>query len=161
MMICFVRNRLAILTLVISSLSAIPLGATAQQGSPPPFQMVVLSKYDFSDTLALLKAAIESENLMLIKEIDPQQMLRLVGVNPNGMRQLLFFHPRFMKRIMEANPHATLEPPLKVVVMEAPQGKAIVKYVKPSAIFSRYEGLAALAQELDTLLARIVANVQQ
>ena len=160
-----IRSRNATLVAFIVALGSMgyaTLAMTAQNAPPPPaFQVVVSSKYDFEDTLALLKAAIEGENLMIIKEINPQQMLRMVGVHTKGMRQLLFFHPRFMKRIMAANAHATIEPPLKIAVMETPQGNVVVKYVKPSALFGRYQGLAAIGQELDALIAKIVASVQQ
>jgi uncharacterized protein (DUF302 family) len=88
-------------------------------------------------------------------------MLRMVGVKTRGIRQVFFFHPRFMKRLMDINPHATIEPPLKVAVMETPQGTAFVKYLKPSYLFGRYEGADAIGKELDALLAKIVAHIQQ
>jgi uncharacterized protein (DUF302 family) len=81
----------------------------------------------------------EEENLMVIKEISPQKMLRMVGVKTKGIKQVFFFHPRYMKRIMEANRHATIEPPLKVAVMETPKG-TIVKYIKPSYLFGAMRG---------------------
>lgn len=83
----------------------------------PDFQRAVASKYGFSDTVDLLKGAIEAQNLMVIKIIDAQQMLRLVGMKSKGMKQILFFHPRFMKRIISTNKTAAIEPPLKFAVM--------------------------------------------
>lgn len=140
-------------------LNTIGAGTWAQMHAPA-FQTVVPSSYGFDDTVAMLKGAIEGENLMVINEIDPQKMLRMVGVKTQGIKQIFFFHPRFMKRLMDMNPHATIEPPLKVAVMETPQGKAMVKYLKPSYLFERYEGVDAIGKELDALLAKIVANVQ-
>jgi uncharacterized protein (DUF302 family) len=134
---------------------------TLAQMHAPAFQTVVPSSYGFDDTVAMLKGAIEGENLMVINEIDPQKMLRMVGVKTRGIRQVFFFHPRFMKRLMDINPHATIEPPLKVAVMETPQGTAFVKYLKPSYLFGRYEGADAIGKELDALLAKIVAHIQQ
>jgi len=64
----------------------------------PEFHVLTKSKYDFSDTVEILKTSIEEQNLMVINEIDPQKMLRLVGVQTKGMRQIFFFHPRYMKR---------------------------------------------------------------
>ncbi|MEE9224946.1 MAG: DUF302 domain-containing protein, partial [Bacteroidota bacterium] len=83
----------------------------AQEGmmKPPQFQVMVPSKYDFNDTVDLLKTAIEEQNLMVITELDIQKMLRMVGVQRKGMKKVYFFHPSFMKRIMEANRHATAE----------------------------------------------------
>jgi uncharacterized protein (DUF302 family) len=127
----------------------------------PAFQTVVKSHYGFDDTVEILKGAIEGENLMIIKEINPQKMLRMVNVRTKGMRQFLFFHPSFMKRIMAINPHATIEPPLKIAVMETPQGTTMVKYIKPSYLFGRYDGLADIGHELDAMVARIVASVRK
>ncbi|MCH8928346.1 MAG: DUF302 domain-containing protein [Candidatus Marinimicrobia bacterium] len=121
----------------------------------PDFHLITKSIYDFSDTVELLKASIEEQNLMVINEVDPQKMLRLVGVKTKGMRQIFFFHPRYMKRIYETNKLASIEPPLKIVVMEMPNGKVMVRYIRPSHKFNPYMGLNELAAELDELLVTI------
>jgi len=135
--------------------------AQAQQMMPPPeFITTVPSDYGFDDTVDILKGAIEGENLMVIHEINAQRMLRMVEVQVGGMKQLLFFHPRYMKRILEANRNGTIVPPLKVAVMEMPDGKVMVRYPKPSHLFGPYEGLSEIAQELEEVVEKIVANVQ-
>ena len=125
----------------------------------PEFHVLTKSIYDFSDTVELLKASIEEQNLMVINEIDPQKMLRLVGVKTDGMRQIFFFHPRYMKRIYETNKQASIEPPLKFVVMEMPNGKVMVRYIRPSHKLGPYMGLDDLATELDELTAMIAKSV--
>jgi len=125
------------------------------------FQVVAPSKYSFNDTVDMLKAAIESENLMVIKVIDAQKMLRMVGVHTKGLKQLLFFHPRFMKQIREINKHGTIEAPLKIAIMEKPNGKVMIMYVKPTYLFGRYEGLSGVGKELESIVSRIVASVQK
>jgi len=133
----------------------------AQKMQPAPkFHTMVASQYGFDDTVAMLKGAMESENLMVINEIDPQKMLRMVGVKTKGIKQVFFFHPRFMKRLRDANMHATIEPPLKVAVMETPKG-TLVKYIKPSYLLGRYEGVEAIGNELDAVVAKVVSSVQQ
>ena len=127
----------------------------------PDFHNVTASKYNFSDTVEMLKGSIEANNLMVIKEIDAQKMLRMVGVKSKGMKQLLFFHPRFMKSIMKINKNATIEPPFKIVVMEKPDGKVMVKYIKPSYLLGRYKGLEKIGAELDTLVSKIVQSIQK
>jgi uncharacterized protein (DUF302 family) len=137
--------------------------AEAQKGmmKAPDFHTIVSSKYNFDDTVDMLKGAIEAKNLMVIKEVDAQKMLRMVDVKTKGMKQLLFFHPRYMKSIMKTNKNATIEPPLKIVVMEKPDGKVMVKYIKPSYLFGRYVGMEKIGEELDTLVAGIVQSVQK
>lgn len=125
----------------------------------PEYHVITKSIYDFSDTVELLKASIEAQNLMVINEVDPQKMLRLVGVKTAGMRQIFFFHPRYMKRIFETNKQASIEPPLKIVVMEMPNGKVMVRYIKPSYKFDPYNGLNDLATELDELMAIVAKSI--
>ncbi len=135
--------------------------AALGQGAPPPdFIVTVPSAYGFDETLDRLRHAIEAENLMVVHEINPQQMLRMVGVRTRGMRQILFFHPRYMKRIFETNRNAAIEPPLKLVVMERPDGGAMVRYVDPAYTFGRYNGLDELGRELKGVVEKIVAAVK-
>ncbi len=135
-------------------------GALTAQGTPPPdFLVTVRSAHDFDQTLALLKQAIEGENLMVIDEINPQQMLRMVGVRVGGMRQIFFFHPRYMKRIMETNRHGGIEPPLKVLVMERPDGGVMVRYHDPVHQFAPYAGLENVGAELRTVVEKVVGAV--
>jgi uncharacterized protein (DUF302 family) len=97
---------------------------------------------------------------MVVTEVNPQQMLRMVGMRTGGMRQILFFHPRFMKRIFETNRNGGIEPPLKILVMERPDGKTMVRYESPGHVFAAYEGLADLAAELTALVEGIVESVR-
>ena len=143
------------LALALSLTSA----ACAQDTPPlPDFLVTVPSGHEFDETLALLRQAIEAENLMIVHEINPQQMLRMVGVRTGGMRQILFFHPRYMKQIVETNRNGGIEPPLKVLVMESPNG-VMVRYEKPKHQFEAYSGLEEVAEELQRLVERVVAAV--
>lgn len=159
------RYRPMVLRVVVLSMLFLRVGgilATASaQGmmKPPAFHTAVTSQYGFDDTVSMLKGAMESENLMVIQEIDPQKMLRMVGVKTQGIKQVFFFHPRFMKRLRDANMHAIIEPPLKVAVMETPKG-TVVKYIKPSYLLGRYAGVEAIGSELDAVVAKVVSSVQ-
>ena len=162
-------NRITKIFLLALGVSGALSLAYAQKGmmkapemmKPPEFQTMTVSKYSFDDTVELLKGAMEEQNLMVIKEIDAQKMLRMVKVKTKGMKQVLFFHPRFMKRIMEINKHATIEPPLKIAVMERPDGRVMVKYIKPSYLFGRYDGLGEIGGELEALVVKIVESTQK
>ena len=152
--------RVCAVLLTIAGMS-IATSTQAQEMKPAPaFHTMVASQYGFDDTVSMLKGAMESENLMVINEIDPQKMLRMVGVKTKGIKQVFFFHPRFMERLRDANMHATIEPPLKVAVMETPTG-TVVKYIKPSHLLDPYEGVEDIGNELDALVAKVVASVQQ
>lgn len=127
----------------------------------PESQTMVASAYGFNDTVELLMVAIEEQNLMVLKTINAQQMLKMVNMQVPGMKQLLFFHPRYMKKIMQANPMGSIEPPLKIAIMERPDGKVVVKYIKPSYLLGKYEGLSDIGIELDDILAAIASAVKK
>ena len=141
-------------------------GVTAQKlaaqdaPAPPDYIVTVRSAHAFDETVDMLKSAIEEQNLMVIHEINPQRMLRMVGVRTGGMRQILFFHPRYMRQILETDRNAGIEPPLKVLAMEAPDGSVMVRYVDPVYQFGRYTGLDEIAVELKAIVEAIVAVVQ-
>ena len=140
---------------------ALPAAATAQMTPPPDFLVTAPSSRGFDETISLLKQAVEGENLMVIQEIDPQQMLRLVGMRVDGMRQILFFHPRYMKQIFEANRNGGIEPPLKILVMERPDGSVAVRYHDPVHMFAPYQGLDGIATEFKGVFERVVATVRE
>ena len=134
---------------------------SGQKMKLPESQTMLVSAYDFNDTVELLTVAIEEQNMMVLKVINAQQMLKMVNVQVKGMKQLLFFHPRYMKKIMQANPMGSIEPPLKIAIMERPDGKVVVKYIKPSSLLGKYDGLAGIGAELDEVLATIASAVKK
>ena len=155
-----VLTQAAVCLLVAVALSG--TSVAAQQGPPPPaFLTTVQSSRSFDATVNILTQAIEGENLMLVHEINAQQMLRMVGVRTGGMKQLLYFHPRFMQQIIETNRNGGIVPPLKILVMERPDGGVMVRYHDPEALFSSYQGLAGVAQELKGITERVVASVRE
>ncbi len=131
----------------------------AAQMSAPDYLITSPSGYDFADTVDMLKGSIEEHNLMVIQEVDAQRMLRMVGRTVGGMKQVLFFHPRYMAQILDADPSGAIVPPLKIAVMERPDGKVMVRYPRPSSLFAAHEALAELGEELDALVAEIVASL--
>lgn len=138
------------------------MGVLAQpayaQMKPMDGSQMVMSKYSFSETVDLLKGAIEQQNLMVIYEIDGQKMLQMAGKKVGGMKQLLFFHPAYMVKVVEANEMAGIVIPLKVVVMEK-GGMVMVRYFLPSTTLKTYKGTEAIAKDLDTKVSKIIAEV--
>lgn len=114
------------------------------------------SAKSFEETVASLKQAIEGENLMVIHVIDGQKMMRMAGKQIGPMNQIIFFHPRYMRQVWEANPQAGIQIPLKFIVMERPDQKVVIRYLKPSVLLGKYKGVEAIASELDEVVSRIV-----
>jgi uncharacterized protein (DUF302 family) len=82
----------------------------------------------------------------------------MVGEQTKGMKQILFFHPRYMKRMRKLNPNGAIEAPLKILVMERPDGKVILRYIKPTYVFGRYETMSEVGKELEATVEKIVSS---
>ena len=106
-----------------------------------------------------MRAAIESVGLWVLHEINPQALLRRGGYDIPPTRQLLFFHPRYVAGMLATDPAALLEAPLKIAVMESPDGAVTVRWLDPIVAFGRYGNpeLGAIGQELAAICETIVA----
>lgn len=124
-----------------------------------PTQHRALSGLPFEETLARLREAIQEEGLWLIHEIDPQMLLQKGGYAILATRQLLFFHPQYMARLLEADPSALVEAPLKLVIMEMPDGTVVLRHPDVAAAFARYPGLETLGRDLAGICRRVMASV--
>jgi len=127
--------------------------------APKDGSTIKMSKYSFDETVDILHGAIEEQNLMVIHVVDAQKMLRMAGKKVKGMKQIFYFHPKYMKRVMEANKLATIQVPLKFIVMEKPNGKVILRYFLPSNLLGSYKGEEQIAKELDGLVQKIINEI--
>jgi uncharacterized protein (DUF302 family) len=94
-----------------------------------PSSVVTLqSKYDFEATVTRLKAALAVRGVTLFADIDQSAAAAKAGTSLRPTRLLLFGNPKAGTPVMEANPHAALELPLKAVVWEDPASGVWVDY---------------------------------
>ena len=147
----FSKTVMLILALVTTTVSF-------AQMKPMDGSKIAMSKHSFSETVDLVKSAIEDQNFMIIKEIDGQKMMRMAGKQTKGMRQLFFMNPQYMRKVAEANNMAVIQIPLKLIIMENNKG-VMIRYFLPSTLLANYKGTEAVAKELDGLVANIIAEV--
>jgi uncharacterized protein (DUF302 family) len=129
--------------------------------SSSPFQAVVTSALEFEATITRLKQAIAAMDLWLISEVDPQMFLERGGYAIQPARQLFFFHPRYAVRILGSDPSAFVEIPLKLVVLQMPDGSVTVRCNDVEGLLSRYKDLAGLAAELAEISRNLMMTVCQ
>ena len=122
------------------------------------FQYAASSTRAFDDVLSSLATEIDRAGLKLLQEIDVQKALAGAGRSTGGFRLLFFFHPALVIRVISANVSAMVEAPLKLVVMENPNGSVSLRIAEPAAAFGRYNNpaLTALGIELSATVRRIV-----
>jgi uncharacterized protein (DUF302 family) len=82
------------------------------------FQHAPTTALPFDEVLTRLRQAIEAAGFWVLHEIDPQKVLQRGGYDVGPARRILFFHPDLMVRLLQANPAALLEAPLKLAVMQ-------------------------------------------
>lgn len=152
------EHRLRALCVVLLGSVLLSQPASAQM-KPKDGSLMTPSKLAFDATVSTLTQSIEQHNLMVIHVVDGQKMLRMAGKQVKGMKQIFYFHPTFMKRVMEANPMATIQIPLKIIVMEKPDGQVVLRYFKPSTLLGQYKGEETIAAELDAIVSEIITSI--
>ena len=126
------------------------------------FQRARSTTLPFETVLTQLRQAIEAAGLWVLHEIDPQKVLQRGGHDIGPARQVLLFHPDLMVRLLQANPAALLEAPLKLAVMQQPDSTVTIRWHDPAAAFGRYghPALTELGQELAARCEQIVTAIQ-
>ncbi len=124
------------------------------------FHYAATSTRNFNDVLSSLVAEIDRAGLKLLQEIDVQAALAGAGWSTGGFRLLFFFHPAFVIRVTTADVSAMVEAPLKLVVVENPDGTVSLRIADPAIAFGRYgnPALAELGTELSAIVRQIVQN---
>lgn len=127
------------------------------------FQHARIVTLPFEEVLTRLRQAIEAAGLWVLHEIDPQKVLQCGGYEIGPARQILFFHPDLMVRLLQANPAALLEAPLKLAIMQQQDGSVAVRWNHPAATFGRYANpvLTTMGQDLASRCGQIVAAIQE
>jgi uncharacterized protein (DUF302 family) len=127
------------------------------------FQHTQTTAIPFEAALARVRQAIEAAGLWVLHEIDPQAVLQRGGYEIGPARQILFFHPDLMVRLLQANPAALLEAPLKLAVLRQPDGHTMIRWHDPAAAFGRYGNpiLTEMGQNLASRCGQIVAAIQE
>jgi uncharacterized protein (DUF302 family) len=103
----------------------------------PSSVLSLQSKYDFQTTVSRLKAALIAHNVTLFAEIDQSAAAVDAGLALRPTRLFLFGNPKAGTPVMEANPHAALELPLKTVIWEDGQHVVHMDYQDVTATLGR------------------------
>ncbi len=127
----------------------------------PPFERIA-SRYDFKTTVQKLQASVKASQLNIVTRASAQQGAAFLGVKIPGNQVWGLYAPQFAVRMLQASVAAGFEAPIRLYLVEAPDGKVTVRYRKPSLLFKPYghPDLDAMAAELDQIFAEIVGVVR-
>ena len=133
--------------------------AMAQQ---PASVLSLISSYGFEQTITRLKTALTTHGLTVFADIDQRAAAAQAGLVLRPTRLLLFGNPASGTPIMQANPHAALELPLRVVVWEDEQRLVHLDYQDAVAVLTAHYSVGPeLTQRLaavPTLLRHALAS---
>jgi uncharacterized protein (DUF302 family) len=115
----------------------------------------------FTEVLARLRGALESRGIAVFAAIDHAAGAREAGLSLPEETVLIFGNPKVGTAVMQADPRAGLDLPLRVLVRAVGAGAEVV-YRDPRALGEVYDladaaaTLAALAGVLDQVTAEAV-----
>jgi uncharacterized protein (DUF302 family) len=108
------------------------------------------SPWSVTDTVERLSALMVERHLTIFATIDQRAAARSVGQELRETVLIMFGNPAAGTPVMDAEPLAGLDLPLKVLVWDD-GGRTRVSYLSPTALAARY----ALSESLATPLAGI------
>jgi len=142
----------AVLGLVLSTGGPIAL---AQES-----RVVVTSRAPFGKVAAAIEQAAADQKMGLVCHADAQQGAASRGVKIPGNQVFLVFRNDFAVRLINADPQAAFEAPMRIYLYENRDGTATLSYVKPSALLRPYTHpeVARVGAELDPIFEKIAAH---
>jgi uncharacterized protein (DUF302 family) len=129
--------------------------------SSTPDLVELESADNFTATLERITHAIESHGMTIFASIDHAAGARTVGLVMPQTIVLLYGNPKGGTPLMLAAPQAALDLPLRVLVREREDGKAVVAF-HPAMPMLKHAGVPdALASKLDPAQAILTAALAQ
>ncbi|TWF40545.1 uncharacterized protein (DUF302 family) [Chitinophaga polysaccharea] len=113
----------------------------------------------FEQVLTAARKAIVNNGFLLLHEINPQVILASHQIVIGPIRQLLFFHPVYMHQLLQADPAAVIEVPLKLVLREVADHTTAVTYSDPLQQLQGYSGLETLGSELSQRVTALLEEL--
>ena len=110
--------------------------------------MKLESPFSFGDTIAHLRAALESKGFIIMAVIDHRAAAEAVGLEMPPTTVLIYGNPKGGTPLMLAAPDFALELPLRVLVREAGGGKVWVVFNTTDSLEGKHGLPAGMAPRL-------------
>jgi uncharacterized protein (DUF302 family) len=115
------------------------------------------SNHSVDDTVAKLKAILQSKGVALFALVDHSGEAEKVGLKMPPTKLLIFGSPKAGTPLMLASPTIALDLPLKILVAEDAAGKVWLSYNSPEYLRERHDLPAALLPTLAVVAALVTA----
>ncbi|TDN59162.1 uncharacterized protein (DUF302 family) [Paraburkholderia sp. BL10I2N1] len=122
----------------------VPAVTHAETTSTLPGSVTTIqSRYDFQTTVSRLKENLAAHGVTLFADIDQSSAAVQAGTTLRPTRLFLFGNPKAGTPIMQRNPHAALQLPLRAVIWEDDQHGVHVDYQDVTQELANGYGIAA------------------
>lgn len=123
-------------------------------------KVVLTSRAPFAKVAAALEQAIADQRMGLVCHANAQQGASARGVKIPGNQVFLVFRNDFAVRLINADPQAAYEAPMRIYLYENRDGTATLVYAKPSALLQVYAHPEAVrvGAELDPIFEKIATR---
>ena len=108
----------------------------------------IASAHSVPDTVARLEVLLRDRGLLIFARIDFSGDAERAGLNMRPEQMLVFGNPKAGTPLMQADPVAGLDLPLKALVFEDAAGKTWIAWNDPDYIIRRHALAAAFAANL-------------
>jgi uncharacterized protein (DUF302 family) len=116
------------------------------------------SNHSVDETVAKLKAILQSKGVTLFALVDHSGEAEKVGMKMRPTKLLIFGNPKAGTPLMLAAPSVAIDLPLKILVWEDGQGKAWLSYNSPDYLKRRHgvpQELLANISAVEALAAKV------
>jgi uncharacterized protein (DUF302 family) len=147
----FVRLLLAVVLVAAIQTFAAPVAAQSER-------VTHVVHRPFPDVVTALQRSVENHKMVLVCEADAQKGAAARGVTIRGNHVLMVFRNDFAVRLLQADPAAGFEAPIRIYVYENRDGTTTISYRTPSAVLAPYAHpeVRAVAAALDPIFKAIV-----
>ena len=102
----------------------------------------------FDEAYGMIKKRIVEEGFLLLHEINTQEIVAKYGVDIPALRQLLFFEPKYIAQIMDLDPLAINDIPMKIVLRDLEENGTSISFQDPTMSLSDYDLEETMCNEL-------------
>ena len=134
---------------ILNFLDAGPTGVTTH---PSPWSV--------KESIDRLEAFLKKQGVTIYSRIDQQDELKKVGLSSDAIEFLMFGNPKAGGPVMQENPLAALDLPLKVIAWEDRQKKVWIAYNQRGYIQERYglKDATTAPLNLDAMIAKVFVS---
>lgn len=128
------------------------------RASPPRERIDCLSQRSFDETVDQLQWGFGGYGMTLVAQMDFQSFVQDPEAHPRRSRSLAVMKRSWIETILEHAPEAALDLPVRIQVYEREDGRVVVSYYRPAALFGAYDepALKALGRSIESSLQSII-----